>query len=271
MRRGEDQATLEYFNHILNEGWVYFLEAERSNLRALGLNNTTNAYGRTGVFLLDPFASTWTEAIETLGGVENAREREKMPKAQYEVLLKTILPVINDEDEKVLRENLQLDPLIDESDSAVALIGGGEILAKWRRAIDNAVSEGEQYEAIARAILPGSTATDDAHKIALKLIQFEFVDIFEVELPLKPTKEERNYMTSVRIVQNTKMSEPEKITYLERDAQTTTNTDDVITVKRVKGTAIKQKDCWKVFLHDGRELVKSEMGDGSCERQQLLC
>jgi hypothetical protein len=54
MRRGEDQATLEYFNHILNEGWVYFLEAERSNLRALGLNNTTNAYGRTGVFLLDP-------------------------------------------------------------------------------------------------------------------------------------------------------------------------------------------------------------------------
>jgi hypothetical protein len=30
MRSGEDQATLEYFNHILNKGWVYFLEAERS-------------------------------------------------------------------------------------------------------------------------------------------------------------------------------------------------------------------------------------------------
>jgi hypothetical protein len=42
-RKGEDQAALAYFNEILKEGWVYFLEAERSNLRALGLNNMTNA------------------------------------------------------------------------------------------------------------------------------------------------------------------------------------------------------------------------------------
>jgi hypothetical protein len=55
------------------------------------------------------------------------------------------------------------------------------------------------------------------------------------------------------------MSEPVKITYLERDDQTTTSTDNVIPVKRVKGTAIKRKDCWKVFLHNGRELEKSAM------------
>jgi predicted restriction endonuclease len=66
------------------------------------------------------------------------------------------------------------------------------------------------------------------------------VDIFKVELPLKPTKEERE-TASVRFVQDTKMSKPVKITYLEREDQTTTNTDNVITVKWVKGTAIKQK------------------------------
>jgi hypothetical protein len=58
-RRGEDQATLEYFNEILKEGWVvYFLETKRSNLRALRLNNTTNVYEHsTSVFPFDPFTS----------------------------------------------------------------------------------------------------------------------------------------------------------------------------------------------------------------------
>jgi hypothetical protein len=85
---------MDYFNKILLEGWVYFLEAERSNLRALGLNNTTNAYARTGVFPLDLFASAWSEAIETLGGVENAREHEARPIAQYETILKADLPLV---------------------------------------------------------------------------------------------------------------------------------------------------------------------------------
>jgi hypothetical protein len=255
-RRGEDQATLPYFNHILNEGWVFFLEAERKDLRALGLNNTTNAYARTGIFPLDPFASAWTEAIETLGGVENAREREVRPRAQYEVLLKGEMPEITEAEKMVLRANLTLDPLIDESDYAVALIRGGEILAKWRKAIHAAVMEGEVYESIARAIMPGSVATDDAHRVAIKMIQFEFVDIFTVLLPKKATKEEREYTASVRIVKNTKMSEPVKITYLE---STPGETPEVSTIKRVRGTAIKRKDCWKVFLNDGRELQKCEM------------
>jgi hypothetical protein len=55
------------------------------------------------------------------------------------------------------------------------------------------------------------------------------------------------------------MSEPIKITHLESEDQTTTNTDDVITVKQLREMAIKQKDCWKVFLNDGRELQKCEM------------
>ncbi len=173
---------------------------------ALGLKNTTNAYERTSVFPFDPFALAWTEAIESLGGVENAKEHEHRPKVQYEVLgKKEDLPIISDDDKRVLREGLTLDPLIIKTDLAVALIRGGEILSIWRKAIQEAVSEGENYEAFSCALLPQSTATCEAHRVAMKLIQFEFVDIFCVPLPVKPTKEERNYMTSVRIVQNTKM------------------------------------------------------------------
>jgi hypothetical protein len=144
--------------------------------------------------------------------------------------------------------------MIDESNSAVALIRGGEILAKWRRAIDEAVREGKDYERMARAILPGSTATALAHQITMKFITFEFVDIFNINLPAKPTKVKKEYTKSVRIVYNTKMLEPVKITYLEpvEARQSTTNRE----VKQVKGTAIKLKDSWKVFLHDGRELQK---------------
>jgi hypothetical protein len=196
-RRSKKQATLAYFNEILKEGWVYFLEAERSNLRALGLNNTTNAYKRTVVFLIDPFASAWTEAIETLGGVENAKERETKPKVQYKVLGRLILPELSDDDKKTLREGLMIDPLIDENDLAVALMRGNEILAKWRKAIEEAVSEGKNYEDFSRALLPGSTAMDASHRIAMKLIQFEFVDVFNVPVPVKPTKEEREYTTSL--------------------------------------------------------------------------
>jgi hypothetical protein len=96
-------------NEILKKGWLSFLELERSNLRALGLNNTTNANKCTGVFPFDPFASAWTEAIETLGGVENAKERRHRPKVQYKVLAKKEdLPEILDADKKVLREGLNI-------------------------------------------------------------------------------------------------------------------------------------------------------------------
>jgi spore maturation protein CgeB len=88
------------------------------------------------------------------------------------------------------------------------------------------------------------------------------VDIFKVNLPAKPTKEEKEYTTSLRIVYNTKMSEPVKITYLETDETDNQEADDahqsttIMAIKRVKGTAIKLKGCWKVFLNDGRELQK---------------
>jgi hypothetical protein len=181
---------------------VFFLEAERNNFRALGLNNTTNAYKRTGVFLIDPFASTWTEAIKTLGGIEKARECEERPKVQYEVLAKLLLPEILDDDKQILQEGLTIDPLIDENDWAVALICGGEMLSKWRKAIQEAVSEGKNYEDFSRTLLPGSTAMDDSHRVAMKMIQFKFVDSFKIPSACQANKGRDT--TSVRIVKNTK-------------------------------------------------------------------
>jgi hypothetical protein len=49
-------------------------------------------------------------------------------------------------------------PLINETDLAVALICGGEILSKWRKAIQEAVSEGKNYKEFSPSLLPGSTA-----------------------------------------------------------------------------------------------------------------
>jgi hypothetical protein len=51
-----------------------------------------------------------------------------MPRAKYKTTeLKANLPDIKDEEKKVLREDLALNPMIDESHSAVSLIRGGEI------------------------------------------------------------------------------------------------------------------------------------------------
>jgi hypothetical protein len=142
----------------------------------------------------------------------------------------------------------------------VALIRGGEILPKWRRAIQEAVSEGKNYKQFSRTLLPTSNATCDAHQVTMKLIQFEFVDIFSVPLPVKPTKGEREYTTSVRIVKNTKLLEPVQVTYHERPDNDNNNesTTDATILKKVEGTAIKRREGWNIFLVDGWKLETSE-------------
>jgi hypothetical protein len=77
------------------------------------------------------------------------------------------------------------------------------------------VTEDKNYEDFSCTLLPGSTTTDDSHRVAMKMIQFKSVDVFKIPLPVKPTKVEREYITSVRIVKNTKILEPVQIAYLE--------------------------------------------------------
>jgi hypothetical protein len=47
-RRIAGSSTVAYFNEIFVRGWQIFLEAEQSELRAMGLNSTTNSYECTG-------------------------------------------------------------------------------------------------------------------------------------------------------------------------------------------------------------------------------
>ena len=77
-RRTAGIATVAYFNEIFVRGWRIFLETERSELRAMGFNNTTNSYERTGMKPFNPFAAAWTEAIETLGMGVITSEKQKV-------------------------------------------------------------------------------------------------------------------------------------------------------------------------------------------------
>jgi hypothetical protein len=52
-----DIATVTYFNGIFVRGWQIFLAAERIELRAMGFNNTTKLYERTGMKPFNPFAA----------------------------------------------------------------------------------------------------------------------------------------------------------------------------------------------------------------------
>jgi hypothetical protein len=54
-------ANVAYFNEIFVRGWRIFLETERSEIRQLGFNNTTNSYERTGMKPFDPFATAWNK------------------------------------------------------------------------------------------------------------------------------------------------------------------------------------------------------------------
>jgi hypothetical protein len=66
------------------------------------------------------------------------------------------------------------------------------VVKKWRISIEEAVSKGEQdYDAFASILLPQAVTMTESEKIVLKLINFEQVNIKNVPIPLKKTKEER--------------------------------------------------------------------------------
>ena len=81
VRRGYDAATIRYFNGNFRKGWHKFLEAERLDLIATGLNNATNAFQRTGLYPYNPNCESWSGAINTLGLGNNNTKGQ----VQYEI------------------------------------------------------------------------------------------------------------------------------------------------------------------------------------------
>jgi hypothetical protein len=267
-RRTAGIATVAYFNEIFVRGWRIFLEAERSELRAMGFNNTTNSYERTGMKPFNPFAAAWTEAIETLGTGVITSEKQKV---QYEFFAINEAPTLLPREKALLRNGMDIDETDGLGDTEVALIKGEEILKMWRTRIEHGVSEGNSYEEYARSISPESVATGtEATKIATKLIEFQLVDISKVELPEKSTKKERAAEITLNIVETTQVAEPIKITYLSSSSTGQSTTDDdsrnsehessELGEQWVDGSAIKLKGVkrWEVVVNNGERFEVDE-------------
>ena len=208
----------EYFNMIFCEGWALFLETERKDLRELGFNNTTNAYERTGMFPFNPFASAWMDAIETLGtGVEKNEEF----RVQYEPFVKKDHQELSPLEKEKLREGqTRTDPLDnhDLGDGAIAIVRGEEILKLWRMEIEKAVSEGEEYQSYAKIHLPKTVVMPERCKVALKLIDFQLVDITTVEASTNLSKDEKRRELTKSIISSSKVADPIKLSYLAKNA-----------------------------------------------------
>ena len=270
-RRLGAEPNVKYFNRLLCLAWELFLKTESDDLRANGMNNTTNSYERTGMFPFNPYASAWTEAIETLGLGNDENVRAKV---QFEIIAKQKPPELTVLEKEVLRAGLELDSDNNFGDSALALIRGEEILKKWRLAIEEGVSKGEKYEEYAKTLLPsGVLGMSDAMKIALKLVTFEIVDISKVQLPAKKTKEEKAREFTVNVINSTKIAmQPVEIAYLSSSSSDSDKSSDsndsnessddeavVVLQKWVEETAIKLSETkWQVILSDGSILATEQ-------------
>ena len=81
VRCGYDAATIRYFNGNFRKGWHKFLEAERLDLIATGLNNATNAFQQTALYPCNPNCKSWSGTINTLGLGNNNTKGQ----VQYEI------------------------------------------------------------------------------------------------------------------------------------------------------------------------------------------
>ena len=247
--RRNGAPNVGYFNRIFAGGWKRFLAEERADMVSTGCNNTTNAYRRTGVKPFDPFCSAWGESIETLG---HATKDDKTP-ISYEVVAKLSAEELSEDEKKLLREGLELedDQTNDLGDHATAMIRGDEILKVWRERVEKGVSEGNEYEEYAAALLPETVVTSEIHKTAMKLICFELVDITKVTTEKKKTKEEKANETTKAIIKGAKISDPIKVAFLSDSDES--SSDDASTDSWTTGHALKTSK-------DGKWLVVSSAG-----------
>jgi hypothetical protein len=240
-RRSGKKTTYQYFNEIFSDGWRIFLKTEADDLLETFTNNATRAYWKTGVFPLNPFADAWNEAIDGLGAANDESEM-----VSFEIFpAQDKLPVMTAEEKKLLRTGIELDDRNDLGDFYVAEIQATKILAKWREHIAKGVSEGNDELEYAAASLPGSMATTDFEKFAMKLVKFVAVDISKVPLPAPKTKEERAREISKTIIDLTPIARPIHISYLPEPTDNTGPVDS----NWQKGTAVKGKNSiWNLML-----------------------
>jgi len=128
-----------------------------------------------------------------------------------------------------------------------------QILAKWHKDIDEAVSEGETYNEYANILVP--QAKTDAEKIALKLVELRKIEFDK--LPKNTSiglQERRGEDISRKIVYSTQVTKPiEVIAYHNADnaADSQSTTDSSTTSESIPGTAVKTgQQTWTVYLEN---------------------
>jgi len=165
---------IAYFNGNFKKGWENFLQAERLDLLHTGLTNATSTFQKMGLYPYDPNCESWSAAIETLG-IGNHNNKGKV---QYEIYpTEPVRQLIADE-EKTLRDGMVIDPKDDETGTTtnvgITFTQAEHVMERWHDEIEQAVSEGKQYEQYANIYLP--KANTEAEKIALTLVHFKRVE-----------------------------------------------------------------------------------------------
>jgi len=159
-------------------------------------------------------------------------------------------------DEKILFDGLDIDPDGDQTgvtgDVGVAFTRAEHVLKRWREDIEQAVSEGEQYENYANIYLPN--AKTEAEKIALTLVHFRKVDHNNLPKHSVLQKEKKSEEITRSIITSTQISEPIQIvTYLENNMEDldSNSYNDSTASESVGGMAIKDDETtWTVVLKD---------------------
>jgi len=106
VQHGCNGATIRYFNGNFRKGWQNFLQAERLDLHATGLNNATNAFQQTVLYPYNPNCESWSGAIDTLGLGNN----DSKGKVQYEIYLTLPQKQLTDDEKKILHDGLNINP-----------------------------------------------------------------------------------------------------------------------------------------------------------------
>jgi len=131
VRRGCDAATIPYFNGNFRKGWQNFLQAERLDLHATGLNSATNAFKRTGLYPYNPNCESWSGAIDTLGLGNN----DSKGKVQYEIYPMLPQKQLTDNEKKILQDGLNVNPENEitgiTGDVGVAFTQAEHVLKRW--------------------------------------------------------------------------------------------------------------------------------------------
>jgi len=229
------------------------MNAERDDLRKLGVNNATNAFKRTGLYPLNPFSETWTNAINTIGKGEKPSTG-----ANYEIFVNANAPKLADCDSKLLRQDLEnVDGL---HDIAVAHIRGMHILARWRDDIKHAVSEGEVEDTYSNTLLPSAKTPSEC--VATQLVHFKKIDCNQlIACNVAMSKEEKAAELTRTIITTTRMTEPISVTYLSTsDSDSDAENSDSRTVNsKASGSATKVRaNTWHVSLDNGTTMTTTD-------------